>query len=345
MLYKIKMCVWELTLRCNIHCLHCGSSANNQTRKNELTTQEALDVVEQLAELGCENVVLSGGEPFLRKDWATLALRMVDLGIRVSFISNGYLFNDDILDILKVIRPVGTGFSLDGGCRETHDYIRGRKGVFDRCIKALNKCSKAGFYSSAITTVHKMNFPELDRILEILVENGVRAWQLQTATPQGRMPRELALDENEFYSLAKFIAQKKKEYKNIIDVCESDCIGYFGTLGNELNVNWRGCPAGMRVLGIESDGTIKGCLSIHHGEKYEEGNVRERSLIDIWNDKNSFSYNRRFNPENLKGICKECKYGSICRGGCSEQAKSFTDSEFGSPFCIYNYEKTHGIIK
>lgn len=344
MLYKINSCVWELTLKCNIHCLHCGSSANDKVRKNELTTEEAMEVIEQLAELGCETVVLSGGEPFLRKDWAALALRMVDLGIHVSFISNGYAFNDDILDVLKVIKPVGAGFSLDGGCKETHDYIRGKKGVFDNCVKALNKCSKAGFYTSAVTSVHKKNLPELEQILEILIENGVRAWQLQTATPQGRMPKELAINEDEYYSLCKFIAEKKIEYKNIIDVCESDCIGYFGTLGKTLNYGWHGCQAGMRVIGIESDGTVKGCLSIHHGKEYEEGNVRERSLIDIWNDKNGFKYNRRFNPDNLQGICKECKYGPICRGGCSLQAKSYTGSEFGSPFCVYNYEKNHGII-
>ena len=344
MLYKIYMCVWELTLECNIHCLHCGSSANSKARKNELTTEEALSVVEQLATLGCENVVLSGGEPFLREDWPALAIRMCDLGINVSFISNGYAFNDDILDVLKIIKPVGAGFSLDGCCKETHDFIRGKKGVFDRCVNALNKCSKAGFYTSAVTTVHKKNLPEMEKILEILLENGVRAWQIQVAAPQGRMPREFALNEDEFYSLAKFIAEKKVAYRNIIDICEADCIGYFGTLGKVLNTGWHGCPAGMRAIGIESDGTIKGCLSIHHGKKYEEGNIRERSLIDIWNDENSFKYNRRFNPKNLKGICKDCKYGSICRGGCSEQAKSFTDSEFGSPFCVYNYEKTHGII-
>lgn len=342
-MYQLDSAVWEITLKCNIHCLHCGSSANTRTRKDELTTDEALDLIEQLADLGCRRVVLSGGEPFLRKDWAVLALRIRDLGMNVTFISNGYVVNNDIVDILKNINPSGVGFSLDGGCAETHDYIRGKNGVFYRCIKALNLTSKAGLYSSAVTSVHKKNIGELNQILELLIENGVRAWQIQTATPQGRMPRELALDEDEFYSLAKYIAETRIKYKNIIDIFEADCIGYYSVLSKDLYYkNWQGCQAGMRVIGIESDGTIKGCLSLH-GKEFEEGNIRENSLAEIWNNKNNFKLNRRFSPDKLKGICKECKWGSICRGGCSEKASSYTGTRFESPFCLYQYEKSHGI--
>lgn len=343
-LYKLDTAVWEITLRCNIHCLHCGSSADYNARKNELTTSEALDLIEQLAEIGCGRVVLSGGEPFLRKDWATLSLRIRDLGMNVSYISNGYVVDDDIIDLLKIIEPNGISFSLDGCCPETHDYIRGKKGVFERCINALYKTSKAGLYSSAVTSVHKKNINELPQILDILIENGVCAWQVQTATPQGRMPKELALDEDEYYSLAQFLAEHRKKYNNIIKIYEADCIGYYSPiLSKDLNaINWKGCQAGLRVLGIESDGTIKGCLSIH-GKDYEEGNIRNKSLKEIWSNKNGFKYNRRFSPDMLTGICKDCKWGAICRGGCSEKAMSFTGTPFESPYCLYRYEQTHNI--
>ena len=343
-MYRLDSAVWEITLKCNINCLHCGSSANSNKRINELSTDEALDLIEQLADIGCKRVVLSGGEPFLRKDWAVLALRIRDLGMNVTFISNGYVVNDDTVDLLKVINPSGVGISLDGGCAETHDYIRGKKGVFDRAVSALNKLSKAGFYTSAVTSVHKKNIAELDKILEILIDNGVSAWQIQSATPQGRMPVELAIDEDEFYYLAKYIAEKRKRYKNIIDIFEADCIGYYSTLSKDLYYKeWRGCQAGMRILGIESDGTIKGCLSLH-GEEFDEGNIREKSLAEIWNDKNKFKLNRRFSPDKLQGICKKCKWGTICRGGCAEKAKSYTGSRFASPFCLYQYEKEHNIL-
>ena len=343
-MYKLDTVVWEITLRCNIHCLHCGSSADSNKRHNELSTDEALDLIEQLADLGCRRIVLSGGEPFLRKDWCVLAMRIRDLGMNLNFISNGYMVDDDIIDMLKVLNPSGIGFSLDGGCAETHDYIRGKEGVFDRCINALNKVSKAGLYSSAVTSVHKKNINELEQILNLLLDNGVRAWQIQTATPQGRMPKELSVDEDEFYNIAKFIAEKRQQYKNIIDIIEADCFGYYSTLSKDLHfTTWTGCQAGLQVMGIESDGTIKGCLSLH-GDEFTEGNIRERSLADIWNDKHKFRYNRRFEPSQLKGICKDCKWGAICRGGCSEKSISYTGELHNSPFCLYHYEKEKGII-
>ena len=344
-MYELNIAVWEITLKCNIHCLHCGSSADTNTRPKELTTDEALDLIEQLADLGCKRVVLSGGEPFLRKDWAVLAMRIKELGMRVSFISNGYVVNQDLVDLLKIIQPVGVSFSLDGSCAETHDYIRGKKGVFKKCVNALNLTSKAGLYSSAVTSVHKKNLEELPQILDILLENEVCAWQIQTATPQGRMPKELALNDDEYYQLAKFIAENKQKYKNLIRILAADCIGYYSSFSSELEeAPWQGCHAGMRVIGIESDGSIKGCLSIH-GDNFIEGNIREQSLREIWTSKDNFKYNRRFSPSQLEGICKNCKYGSICRGGCSEKSLSFTGTRYGSPYCLYNYEKTKGIIK
>lgn len=338
-MYKLDTAVWEITLKCNINCLHCGSSADIHSRPKELTTSEALDLIEQLADLGCKRVVLSGGEPFLRKDWATLALRIRDLGMNVSFISNGYVVDDDIIDLLCAIEPVGISFSLDGGCAETHDYIRGKKGCFDRCINALRKTSERGLYSSAVTSVHKKNIVELPQILQLLIDNGVCAWQVQTATPQGRMPQELALNEDEYYQLAEFIADNKEKNKHLIRILEADCIGYYSELSPRLHCKvWRGCQAGLMVIGIESDGAIKGCLSLH-GDDYIEGRIRERSLSDIWNDKENFKYNRRFSPDMLVGICKGCKWGAICRGGCSEKAQTFTGTPYGSPFCLYNIEK------
>jgi len=342
-MYLLDTAVWEITLRCNIHCLHCGSSAENKTRSNELTTEEALDLIEQLADLGCKRIVLSGGEPFLRKDWATLSIRIRDLGMNVSYISNGYVINEDIIDLLKLIQPVGISFSLDGGCAKTHDYIRGKKGVFERCVSALRMTTEAGLYSSAVTSVHKKNLNELEQIFEILTDNGVCAWQVQTATPQGRMPKELALNEDEYYSLAKFIAEKRSKYDNIIRIYEADCVGYYSVLTKDLyNKYWRGCQAGLQVMGIESDGTIKGCLSLH-GEGFEEGNIRKQSLKEIWNSKDNFKFNRRFSPDKLTGMCKGCKWGAICRGGCTEKALTCTGSPYESPYCLYKYEKDHGI--
>lgn len=345
-MYKLDTVVWEITLKCQINCLHCGSKADMNKRPDELTTQEALNLIEQLADLGCRRVVISGGEPFLRKDWAVLGQRVKALGMRLGYITNGFSINDDMLDVLYHLKPHSMSFSLDGATAETHDYIRGRNGVYDHLVRVVERLVENGQFVSIVTSVHKKNLPELPDILKLLLKLGVGAWQLQTATPMGRMPKDLAIDEHEYYSLAQFIVENRQKYKNLIRIMEGDCIGYYSKLSPYMEMpNWQGCQAGLRVMGIESDGSIKGCLSIHgsnmHGDDYSsfiEGNVREKPLKEIWNNTDGFAYNRRFDPSMLVGICKECKYGPICRGGCSEKAMAFSNTPFGSPFCLHNYE-------
>lgn len=337
-MYKLDTAVWEITLRCNLNCLHCGSDADLNERPKELTTDEALDLIEQLQELGCRRVVLSGGEPFMRKDWPVLGQRIKDLGMVLSFITNGFSMNDNHIDVLYQLKPNSVSFSIDGSNAETHDYIRGKEGVFDYVCKIIKKLTDRGQFVSVVTSAHKKNLEQLPDILSLLIDLGVAAWQIQTATPQGRMPQELAMNEREYYKLAEFIAENRQKYKTIIKIMEGDCIGYFSKLSPYMEMTtWQGCQAGMKAMGIESDGAIKGCLSLH-GEDYIEGNIRERSLKEIWTDSDNFKYNRRFNPDMLQGICKDCKYGAICRGGCSEKALSFTGTPYGSPFCLYKIE-------
>ena len=106
--------------------------------------------------------------------------------------------------------------------------------------------------------------------------------------------------------------------------------------------HWGGCSAGISTIGIESDGSIKGCLSMQE-DSYIEGNIREKSLKEIWTNPEGFKYNRRFDLSELKGICEGCKYGALCRGGCSEKAKSYTGELHHQPFCLYDMEK-NGIV-
>jgi len=338
-MYKIKNAVWEITLSCNISCLHCGSNADINKRPKELSTAEACHLIEQLSDLGCERIVLSGGEPFMRKDWSVLANRIIQLGMRCEMISNGFIVNEDIMDTLQATGISYIGFSLDGACAKTHDYIRGKEGVFDHLMWVFDNLKKRGFKTSAITTVHKGNIAELDDIRKVLLDHSVDAWQIQTANIRGRMPKEWAITEEDFYSVAKFIAVNRNRYYDFIHITEADCMGYFSKLTPYMGIKkWSGCSAGLRTIGIESDGKIKGCLSMQH-PMYIEGNIREKSLKDIWTNPDGFKYNRRFDLSMLDGICKDCKYGGICRGGCSEKAMTYTGKLHCQPFCLYDMER------
>jgi MoaA/NifB/PqqE/SkfB family radical SAM enzyme len=127
--------VWEVTFACNMRCIHCGTSAGKR-RPDELTTQEALNLIDELADLGCENLVLSGGEPLLREDWRQLARRSKDRGIRTYVISNGYAMTPEVADDLAAIPMNNIGISFDG-TEKTHNFIRQREDSYARVIGAF----------------------------------------------------------------------------------------------------------------------------------------------------------------------------------------------------------------
>lgn len=342
-MYELKNAVWEITLSCNINCLHCGSNADINKRPQELSTEEAFDLIEQLADLGCKRIVLSGGEPFMRKDWSALAHRIVYMGMTCNLISNGFIVNDDTIDLLKAAGVTYLGFSLDGATAKTHDYIRGHQGVFDHLMWVFDRLKENGLKVSVVSTLHKGNLHELEGIKDILLKHRVDTWQIQTANIRGRMPKEWAITDKDYYGVAEFIAKNRNRYKDILMITEADCTGYYSKLTPFMGIkHWNGCNAGMNTIGIESDGTIKGCLSMQE-DMYREGNIREKSLKEIWTNPEGFKYNRRFNPSMLGGICAECKYGPICRGGCSEKAKTYTGELHHQPFCLYDMEK-RGIV-
>ena len=176
------------------------------------------------------------------------------------------------------------------------------------------------------------NIDKLDDILQLLIQLGVDAWQIQIVKPSERLPKEELLTEEQYYKLAEKIVEYRKNYSDKINIMESDCIGYFSKLQPNLYIqNWRGCECGIYSVSIESDGNVKGCPNMNNSE----GNIKTRPFKEIWADHNSFKYNRCPDIEKLKGYCQECKYKYICRGGCPTNAKT----KSGNAFCLYKIEQ------
>lgn len=116
-------------------------------------------------------------------------------------------------------------------------------------------------------------------------------------------------------------------------------IGYHSHIIRNTMVSpvWKGCQAGISVLAIQSNGNIKGCLSLPD-DGFIEGNIKEESIIDIWRSPNSFSFSRNFGRSELKDHCKECKYGRTCKGGCTTASVSITKKMHCDPYCLYKIE-------
>ena len=330
-MYKLLTATIEITRRCNAKCVHCIIGAG-LAKPEELTTQEIISLIEDMSDLGCQNIVLTGGEPFLRKEWPLFLQKISSLDMQPILMTNAMLINNDVIDILKLYPNVGMGISIDGADKETHDYVRGIPGIFEHFCNIVPKLKEAGIYIATPTTVMQSNFNKLDDILQLLIELGVDAWQLQVVKPSERLPKEELLTEEQYYKLAEKIVEYRKNYSDKINIMESDCIGYFSKLQPDLYIqNWRGCECGIYSVSIESDGNVKGCPNMNNSE----GNIKTRPFKEIWADHNSFKYNRCPDIEKITGYCKECKYKYICRGGCPTNAKT----KSGNSFCLYKIEQ------
>lgn len=334
--------VWEITMGCNMKCKHCGSSCTHAL-PGELTTEEALKLCDDIAGLGLMWITLSGGEPLIRKDWHLIVQRLRNNGVVPNLITNGWAVTEKILETAKE-SGIGTlAVSLDG-LESYHDYMR-KPGAYRRGMNALRMMRDMDISAGVITTVSKKNLPELPAFKDALAEVGVRFWQLQIGLPMGNLKEnsELIMRPEDVDDVIDFTYETMLEGK--INLYPADCLGYYNI--KELKVRqaahktpyyptWKGCNAGKRSLGILHDGSILGCTSIRD-RQFIEGSIKDRSLRDIWEDENSFTWNRNAKKSKLEGLCKTCKYGDDCLGGCPNTRLTMNkriDSE--NEYCSYN---------
>lgn len=341
--YKIERSLWEITLACNMRCTHCGTTAGSK-RKNELSVDEWKSVAKQLADMGCKRITIIGGEPFIHKNWYEIAKSVKDNNMELMFISNGFKINDEIIKKLKELNTLGVGISLDGGTANIHDSIRGVKGSFNKCKTVIKKLKKAGINVTVITTVHKKNFHDLPKIRDYLLNKKI-AWQIQPAFPFGRLSKDQILTKEEFYTAAMFIAttRAKHSFKEM-PIAGADPFGYFSKELPNIGLGpWKGCGAGISHVDIRSNGDMIGCLALPN--EYVEGNIRQNSIKEIWVNPDSFAYNRKFKKQNLTNECIGCKYGKVCKGGCTMFSLSLTGEPHGDPYCLKLIEKSFKDVK
>ncbi len=296
--------VWEVTMGCNMRCDHCGSACA-EPLPDELTTEEALDVCDQMRDLGLKWITLSGGEPLTRKDWPLLAGRLYKNGIIPNIITNGWLVSEKMVNIAEANGVETISISLDG-VKATHDRIR-KKGSYDTVINAFDVLNKMNHVSGANTTVTKENIGEMEAIKDILLAHQVDLWQIQIGLPMGNLSehRDLVIEPEVVNYLLDF--SYKTQLEGNIKVFPADCLGYFTdketvvrqmSTGANAPVVWQGCNAGKRSFGLLHNGDVLGCTSIRE-KSFIEGNVRQRSLKEIWHDPESFKWARDMKKSDL----------------------------------------------
>ncbi|NHQ59733.1 radical SAM protein [Chlorobium sp. BLA1] len=337
--YELKGCNWELTLRCTLNCMHCGSRAGN-ARPNELSLEECFTVADALLALGCKDLTFIGGEVFLFKGWDQLSEYLTNKGIKINIVTNGYRIGKAEIEQIKRAGLINVGVSIDG-IEQTHNMIRGRDDAFQRIEQTLDLLSKHGISICAVTSLMQLNCNDLEDLYLFLLEHDVSLWQLQLINAMGNMADrpDFVVTPAQVRQVIDFIRDKNRDQQMV--VVAADSIGYFDD--NETYIRgtsslipcWGGCSAGITGLFIDSVGNIKGCGSLY-SDHFIEGNVRQKPLADIWNNENAFAYNRKFTPDMLTGMCEGCDVGSECKGGCRSSNFFSSNALYASTYCCRN---------
>lgn len=339
--YQLRTCVWEITRACNFSCAHCGSSAG-RARVDELSTDEALDVADQLADLGCRRVVLIGGEVFMRPDWDTIARRLVDSGVEVSLITNGSCFSERVWERIAAAGIPYVAVSIDGS-EIHHDALR-MPGSYQRGMAALAEAHRRGLATAAITVLNAENASDLPELYKEFAALEIDAWQIQLCSPFGNARHESGLVPSlqQVADAVAFIAERNRASiasgeHPIPRMFAADNIGYHtadeGVIRGFPGLCFRGCSAGISTLGIDSAGNVRGCESLYD-ERFNEGNVREQTLRSIWESPDAFAYNRKFSRDMLAGVCASCTYGADCGGGCRSLNHFLSGNMYEAPRCL-----------
>lgn len=333
--------VWETTLACNLKCQHCGSRAG-RPRPDELSTEEALDLVDRLAALGTREISLIGGEAYLRKDWVEIIRRCRGHGIRTAVQTGGRNLTDRRLDEAVEAGLQAIGVSIDG-LPDLHDRVRGVPGSYDQAMSALRRAKERGLAVSVNTQIGPETPDHLPELMNRIIEAGATHWQIQFTVAMGNAVDnpDLLLQPHRLLDVMPLLARLYREglERGLLMVVGNN-VGYYGPyehiwrgLGDD-RMHWSGCAAGQIGIGIEADGTLKGCPSLATS-LYAAGNIRDMSVEDIWRHADRMQFGRLRSVDELWGYCRTCYYADICRAGCTWTSESLLGKRGNNPYCHY----------
>ncbi len=349
--------VWELTIRCDHACAHCGSRAGAFQRPDELSREELLEICDSLKGLGCREVTLIGGEAYLSPHCTHVIRRLTEHGIRVTMQSGGLGFTPARAKRLKEAGLKAVGFSIDGPS-DVHDVLRDRPGSWIAATAGLKNARAAGLPVTANSQVNMLNHDRLAETAQFLKDMGARIWRCQLTVPMGRAADrpEWILEPWRVIQVIDDLAELQVKYameardaglepRKMFNILISNNLGYYGPHEVLLRSSpgtfenyWRGCQAGRFTIGIESDGKIKACPSLPTAP-YVGGNVRDLSLEDIWFDTPELNFVETRTTDELWGFCNTCYYADECRAGCSFTTHCTLGKRGNNPFCYHRASK------
>jgi mycofactocin biosynthetic radical S-adenosylmethionine protein MftC len=321
---------WELTYACNLACRHCLSSSGRRDPR-ELTTPEALAVIDELADIGVFYVNIGGGEPMIRSDFFTIVEHAVARHVGVKFSTNGTRLDAVAAQRLAATEYLDLQVSLDGVDAVTNDRLRG-DGSYVAARRAMDNLHDAGFSGFKISVVvTRENVGQLDEF-EALAASYDAELRLTRLRPSGR-----GVDVWDDLRLTR--AQSRDLYGWLVarpTVLTGDSFFHLSALGDPLE-GLNLCGAGRVVCLIDPVGDVYACPFVIH-DRFRAGNVREHGFAHVWRTSELLTSLRE--PQSA-GACTSCGSYDACRGGCMA-AKFFTGLELSDPDpeCVFGHGET-----
>lgn len=310
--HRLSYLMWECTLRCNLSCKHCGSDCRRNMLQEDMPLSDFLKVVDSITPYVDPHetmIVITGGEPLMRKDLEECGRQIYERGYPWGLVSNGLAMTETRLNnlILSGLRSVT--ISLDG-LEESHNNLRGNLNSFKNAFNAVKllTAKEEHLIFDVVTCISPLNIEELPAIKQMLVEIGVKKWRVFTIFPIGRaaINEELQLSSKQLRHVFDFISETRKE--GIIKLSYG-CEGYLGNYEGEVRDNFFFCRAGINIGSVLVDGSISSCPNLR--ANFAQGNIYKDDFIDIWNNAYQLFRNRNWMKT---GICADCKDWQYCQG-------------------------------
>lgn len=338
---------YAITRKCNLKCKHCYSDARDTQAPDELSTAEAKGVLDDLAKWGIHLLIFDGGEPLCRDDFFEIAKYATEKGIRTVVGSNGVLIDVEMANRMKDCGIQTVQIAVDGAKPETHDSFRGVEGAFQKTMQGVEACKKAGLPFQFGMGIRKQSLPEIPDMLKLAVESGANAAEffdlVQVARVKENCPEEV-LNRTERKNVMEWLAEAQTDspivirvpgcpmYPLILKEKQVQPRHFPAHLLQRIPYYQRGCAAGMPngYVTILPNGDVIPCMLL----QMKLGNVREKNIVDIWNESPILSKLRTRNL--LEGACGSCSHRDICagcRGRAYEETGDMLSSDPGCWLC------------
>ena len=350
--------VWNTTRKCNLRCAHCYINAVGEEESGadmgELTTREAMDLIEDLVSIKSPMLAFSGGEPLLRNDIYELNVYAMKLGLRTILSTNSTLITRDVAKKIKEAGFAYVGVSLDG-TEEVHDRFRGAKGAFEKSLQGLRNLMEAGVKTGVRFAITNQNYDELPKVLEITRREKIPRFSLFQLVYGGRGKEIINWDifNEQRRSVMDYIIEEARVSNGMNIVTADNYADGIYLLQDvaereperaaeveRLLAMQSGCPAGDGLANVDNQGNVHLCP---YWQSRTIGNIREQKFSDIWFDgENEILAKMRDKTLYLKDKCGRCKLSHLCMG-CRVRAEVACGDPFGEdPACYLTEEEIAG---